>query len=178
MDEDPKQMWSEDYGQPFPEEPKEPEHIVNTPSEQEKPKPKPPEKKVQVSKPKPVPKPAPKPVEKETPTLPQNSDTKDEINGEMNPPEAPEVLHGEVTETNPELVPEEENNNEPDPAADIDTTDLLYKIESLKEAVNGRKWKTAFITEGWIHEIVNHIRAEQDRIDDARTAQKEEDSEE
>lgn len=190
MDEDPKQMWSEEYGQPFPEEPKEPEHIVNTPSEQEKPKPKPPEKKVQVSKPKPVPKPAPKPVEKETPALPQNnekpeSDTKDEVIAGMNPPETPEVLHGEVTDTRP-AFPEDHDqceehlpeDLEPDPVADIDKEDLLYKIKSLNEAVVNKKWKTVMITEGWIHEIVNHIRAEQDRIDDARTAQKEEDSEE
>ena len=202
IDEDPKQMWSEEYGQPFPEELKEPEHVVNTPSEQEKPKPKPQEKKVQVSKPKPVPKPAPKPAEKEVQALSQSSEkpesnTKDEVIAGMNPPETPEVLHGEVTETRStwpedhdqceEHLPEDlepdsmlaaENNNEPDPAADIDKEDLLYKIKSLNEAVVNRKWKTVMITEGWIHEIVNHIRAEQDRIDDARTAQKEEDSEE
>lgn len=183
----PEENWEHEYDQKLPE--KEAPHAVNTPSEQEKPKPKPPEKKVQVSKPKPVSKPAPKPVEKETSALSQRnekpeSDTKNEVITGMNPPETPEVLHGEVTETRPEFPEDHDQceehlpeDLEPDPAADIDKEDLQYKIKSLSEAVANRKWKTVMITERWIHEVVNHIRAEQERIDDERTEKNEEENE-
>ena len=196
----PEENWEHEYDQKLPE--KEAPHAVNTPSEPVKEAPKKPVSKVSVAKPvktaekpkKEAQEPKTEPEEpkeentaQETKTYPEfmtksmnlplkKEEKKKPFEECVNPPEPAEVLHGEVTET------EQDQEAEPEPAASelekyINVNDLLFKIDALKKAAGEHKWKTVIITEGWIHEIVNNISREQDRIDEERTRQKEEEEE-